>query len=123
MSLAYWENVNKEIKNKNTTQEYVSHKAGIKYHTFKGWIAKDVLPRIDDAIEIAGALGVSCEYLYRGRDFNVSTENQTLLDLARKYKDSLDDLEIIEPEKRKTIIEMLSMCAEMARKTPNQQIV
>jgi transcriptional regulator with XRE-family HTH domain len=62
----FWENVKKEIKLQNTTQEWVAKKAGISFSTFQGWISKAIYPRVNEAVSIAGALNTSIEYLVRG---------------------------------------------------------
>jgi transcriptional regulator with XRE-family HTH domain len=65
-SMAFWENVKKEIKRQNTTQEWTAKKAGISFNTFQGWISKKIYPRADDAVYIAEALNTSVEYLVTG---------------------------------------------------------
>ena len=62
----FWENVKKEIKLQNTTQEWVAKKAGISFNTFQGWISKTIYPRVNEAVRIAAALNTSVEYLVRG---------------------------------------------------------
>jgi transcriptional regulator with XRE-family HTH domain len=62
----FWENVKKEIKLQNTTQEWVAKKAGVSFNTFQGWISKAIYPRVNEAVRIAAALNTSIEYLVRG---------------------------------------------------------
>jgi transcriptional regulator with XRE-family HTH domain len=62
----FWEQVKKEIKQQNTTQEWVAKKAGISFNTLQGWISKGIYPRVNDAVRIAGALNTSVEYLVAG---------------------------------------------------------
>jgi transcriptional regulator with XRE-family HTH domain len=62
----FWENVKKEIKSQNTTQEWVAKTAGISFNTFQGWIAKGIYPRVNEAVRIAIVLNTSVEYLVRG---------------------------------------------------------
>ena len=66
----FWENVKKEIKSQNTTQEWVAKNSGISFNTFQGWISKGVFPRVNEAIRIAVSLNTSVEYLA-----NSSVEN------------------------------------------------
>jgi transcriptional regulator with XRE-family HTH domain len=72
----FWENVKKEIKYQNTTQEWVAKKAGISFNTLEGWIAKGIYPRVNDAVRIAVSLNISVEYLVSGavRDNRESIE-------------------------------------------------
>jgi transcriptional regulator with XRE-family HTH domain len=62
----FWENVKKEIKLQNTTQEWVAKKAGISFNTLQGWISKAIYPRVNEAVRIAAVLDTSVEYLFRG---------------------------------------------------------
>jgi transcriptional regulator with XRE-family HTH domain len=62
----FWENIKKEIKQQNTTQEWVAKKAGISFNTFQGWISKGIYPRVNDAVRISSALNTSVEYLVSG---------------------------------------------------------
>jgi transcriptional regulator with XRE-family HTH domain len=62
----FWENIKKEIRRQNTTQEWVAKKAGISFNTFQGWISKGIYPRVNDAVRIAAALNTSVEYLVLG---------------------------------------------------------
>ena len=59
----FWENVKKEIKLQNTTQEWVAKSAGISFNTFQGWISKGIYPRVNEAIRIAVSLNTTVEYL------------------------------------------------------------
>jgi len=62
----FWENVKKEIKLQNTTQEWVAKKADISFNTLQGWISKAIYPRVNEAVRIAAVLDTSVEYLLRG---------------------------------------------------------
>lgn len=121
MSLAFWENVNREIKKINTTQEWLSTKAGIKYMTFKGWVAKDVLPRVDDAVKLSKALGVSVEFLISGKDESTSFEEQHLLNQARKYHTVISDLEDMDEIQRNTMLIQIKAVADACRQTARQK--
>ena len=65
-ALVFWENVKKEIKSQNTTQEWVAKNSGISFNTFQGWISKGIYPRVNEAIRIAASLNTSVEYLANG---------------------------------------------------------
>ena len=62
----FWQNVKREIKQQNTTHEWVAKKAGISFNTFQGWISKGIYPRVHEAVCIAAALNTSVEYLVIG---------------------------------------------------------
>ena len=62
----FWENVKREIKSQNTTQEWVAKNSGISFNTFHGWMSKGKFPRLNEAVRIAVSLNVSVEYLVTG---------------------------------------------------------
>jgi|LSQX01.3.fsa_nt_gb transcriptional regulator with XRE-family HTH domain len=103
MGLSFWENVNIEIKRQNTTQEWLSGKAGVKYQTFKGWISKEIYPRVDEAVHIANALGVTVEYLFLGRDASATYEDMRILSLAKKHLQTLEALDSMNEQTRDII--------------------
>ena len=62
----FWENVKKEIKLQNTTQEWIAKNSGISFNTLQGWISKGLFPRVNEAVRIAVLLNTSVEYLISG---------------------------------------------------------
>ena len=68
MALAFWNNINRLIRQADTTQEVVAQKAGISVNTLRGWASKDIYPRVDDAYKVAKALGTTVEYLFTGEE-------------------------------------------------------
>jgi transcriptional regulator with XRE-family HTH domain len=65
-AVIFWENVKKEIRRQNTTQEWVAKTSEISFNTFQGWISKGIYPRVNDAVRIALALNTSVEFLANG---------------------------------------------------------
>lgn len=64
----FWTNVNNRLKEMNITQEKMCFEIGLSINTVRGWVSKDVLPRVDDAVSIALFLHTSAEYLVTGKD-------------------------------------------------------
>ena len=64
--LIFWENVKREIKAQNTTQEWLAKNSGISFNTLQGWMSKGIYPRVNEAIRIAVSLNSSVEYLVSG---------------------------------------------------------
>jgi transcriptional regulator with XRE-family HTH domain len=94
----FWENVKKEIKLQNTTQEWVAKKAGISFSTFQGWISKAIYPRVNEAVRIAAALGTSVEFLVRG----TVKDNTKVIDIICKQLPEIHNrLNIIEETVKK----------------------
>lgn len=115
MGLSFWENVNLEIKRQNTTQEWISGKAGIKYQTFKGWISKEIYPRVDEAVHIANALGVTVEYLFLGRDSSMTYEDMRILQLAKRHIEILEALDTMNDQTRDIIhAQIMAVAAKKA---------
>jgi transcriptional regulator with XRE-family HTH domain len=88
----FWENVKREIKLQNTTQEWVAKKAGISFNTFQGWIAKGIFPRINEAVRIAEILNASVEFLTSGA---VRDSRATLDKISRELSEVYTHLETI----------------------------
>ena len=85
----FWENVKKEIKTQNTTQEWVAQKTGISYNTFQGWISKRIFPRVNEAVLIAAALNTSVEYLFCGAEKDNTKTIDIICEQLPKMHDSL----------------------------------
>jgi transcriptional regulator with XRE-family HTH domain len=92
-AVVFWENVKKEIKLQNTTQEWVAKKAGISFNTFQGWISKAIYPRVNEAVRIAAALNTSVEYLIRG---TVKGNTRAIETICRQLPHMYDCLNIIQ---------------------------
>ena len=88
----FWENVKKEIKAQNTTQEWVAKNSGISFNTFQGWISKGVYPRVNEAIRIAASLNTSVEYLASGA---VQNNKKPLETICRNLPEIQERLELI----------------------------
>jgi hypothetical protein len=85
----FWENIKKEIKQQNTTHEWVAKKAKIKFNTFQGWISKGIYPRADEAVRIAAALNISVEHLVTGtmREWENTSSIKTIsYEVSQIYK-------------------------------------
>ena len=89
----FWENVKKEIKSQNTTQEWVAINSGISFNTFQGWISKGIYPRVNEAIRIAVSLNTSVEYLVNGAVKNNKKSIETICKHLPKIKEYLKDIE------------------------------
>jgi transcriptional regulator with XRE-family HTH domain len=85
----FWKTVKKEVDRQNTSFEYLYRKTGIPKGTFSSWKSRDIIPRADEAYKIAGALGVSIEYLLTGRDGTGGPSNPALEEIVG-YMVSLD---------------------------------
>jgi transcriptional regulator with XRE-family HTH domain len=103
MALLFWERVNKTIKTRGQKQEWLAEQTGIRYSTLKGWIAKHVLPRVDDAVKIACALEVSVEYLVEGSNSGVPREIDIFYTRYKKFSVLLEYLEELTFEQREDI--------------------
>jgi transcriptional regulator with XRE-family HTH domain len=103
----FWGRVKEEIKRQNTTQEWVSGKAGIILGTMHGWISKGRLPDVQDAQAIAHVLGVTVEYLVTGAD---STDPW-----IREHRQLIDDLKILPPDKLEEQEAALHAIADLIR--------
>jgi transcriptional regulator with XRE-family HTH domain len=62
----FWMRLKNEIKEKNTTQEWISGKIGVPLSTFRKWMTRKTYPNIKEGVEIAKLLETSAEYLVTG---------------------------------------------------------
>jgi transcriptional regulator with XRE-family HTH domain len=74
----FWMRLKKEIKAKNTTQEWIANKIGVPFGTFRKWMTRKTYPNIKEGVEIAKLLETSAEYLVTG------VEHEGLNDTERK---------------------------------------
>ena len=88
--LIFWENVKKEIKSQNTTQEWVAKNSGISFNTFQGWISKGVFPRVNEAVHIAVSLNTTVEYLVCGSVQNNKKPIEIISQHLPKIQEHLD---------------------------------
>ncbi|MDR2965667.1 MAG: helix-turn-helix domain-containing protein [Treponema sp.] len=86
----FWENVKKEIKSQNTTQEWVAQKSGISFNTFQGWMSKGIFPRANEAVRIAVSLNTSVEYLVKGAVQSNKKELEIICQSLPKIQKELD---------------------------------
>ena len=94
----FWENVKKEIKLQNTTQEWVAKKAGLSFNTLQGWISKAIYPKVNEAVRIAAVLDTSIEYLFRG---TVKTKRKAIEVINEQLPQMYDCLNLIQEAAKK----------------------
>ena len=77
---AFWNRVKKLIKSHNLSQRQFAEKIGIPLGSLEGMIYHNREPVLSLAVNIAGALGVTIEFLANGRDREIV--NKRLYELA-----------------------------------------
>jgi transcriptional regulator with XRE-family HTH domain len=80
----FWMRLKTEIKEKNTTQEWIARKIGVPFGTFRKWLTRKSYPSIKQGVEIAGLLETSAEYLITGYDPEVLSDEER--NLLRDYR-------------------------------------
>jgi len=74
-----------DIKQKNTTQEWIAGKIGVPFGTFRKWMTRKTYPNLKEGVEIAKLLETSAEYLATGvHPEGLSDEEQNMLASFRK---------------------------------------
>ena len=96
----FWENVKKEIKLQNTTQEWVAKNSGISFNTFQGWISKGIFPRVNEAIRIAGSLNTSVEYLVSN---SISNNKKPIVLICQNLGEIQEHLDLIKEAVKKLL--------------------
>lgn len=69
----FWDRVEEEISRQNTTFRWVAQKLGKPETTMSGWRKAKTIPRADDAIHLAEALGTTVEYLIAGERGHIAS--------------------------------------------------
>ena len=64
----FWIRLKKEIKAKNTTQEWIAGKIDVPLSTFRKWMTRKTYPNLKEGTEIAKLLETSAEYLVTGTE-------------------------------------------------------
>jgi len=84
--------VKKEVDRQRTSFEWLYQKTRIPKGTFSSWKNRGVVPRADEALLIAEALGVSMEYLLTGIDGPRGPSNRAAREIAEAlpFLDSYD---------------------------------
>jgi transcriptional regulator with XRE-family HTH domain len=81
----FWTRLKKEIKAKNTTQEWIAGKIGVPFGTFRKWMTRKTYPNLKEGIEIAKLLETSAEYLVTGIEpGGLSDTERKLISVYRK---------------------------------------
>lgn len=81
----FWVNVNNRLKELGVNQEIMCSEIGLSINTVRGWVSKDVLPRVDDGILIANFLHTSLEFLITGKEENQYKELlEKIVDIVEK---------------------------------------
>jgi len=94
-SEAFWRRVNRLIKEKNTTQEYICSIIGVHFGTFRAWSSGKIYPKLGDIFTLAQALDTSVNYLIFGTKTEpiIHTEyiiGKKVLDLIEIIKKAVD---------------------------------
>jgi transcriptional regulator with XRE-family HTH domain len=91
----FWTRLKEQIKEKNTTQEWIASKIGVPFGTFRKWLTRKTYPDLKQGLEIAGLLETSAEYLVTGSGPDIlSDEERKLLRDYRKL-DKADQENVI----------------------------
>ncbi|MCL2444166.1 MAG: helix-turn-helix domain-containing protein [Treponema sp.] len=85
----FWIRLKKEIKAKNTTQEWIAGQIGVPFGTFRKWMTRKTYPNLKEGVEIAKLLGISAEYLITGTEpEGMDNSERKLINAYRKLSSS-----------------------------------
>ena len=80
----FWQRVKSLLRQKKLTGEEISKACGISYNTWRGWIAKSIIPGLQDCVKIARCLDVSLDYLATGKERNSQAHIAEIQSLMKK---------------------------------------
>jgi len=84
-NMDFWERVKAQIKQQNTTQDWLAKETEIPFGTLKRWLNQKTMPNADQVLRISRALNTSIEYLLSGSA--TSTSNQMVEFSSTEEKD------------------------------------
>ena len=97
MGKTFRENLREELDYQDLTVKELSARTGIPKATLDCYLgARQTMPTADVAVKIAAELGVSVEYLVTGSDRRADSA-------GKKYKQILEDLKRLSPERLETV--------------------
>lgn len=88
----FYERVKVLAKKKKITIEAVANIAGLSIDSYNSYKRHDNLPRADEAVKIAEALGTSVEYLVTGKDSNSPANKPELLSALEELTKQIKSL-------------------------------
>ena len=80
----FYARVKSLAKAKKTTIEYVAKQAGLSLASYNAYRRHKNLPRADEALKIAQALGTTVEYLITGNEQESSASDKTLIEIQAR---------------------------------------
>ena len=80
----FWTNTLSVMNGRGLDQDRLADLAGISKNTLAGWIAKDRIPRADEAFRLAEILGTSVEFLLTGTEKERPRKAQLIADFLEK---------------------------------------
>jgi len=90
----FWKRVKNQIKKRGITQAKTAMACGISYNTFRGWMAKGIIPPLADAHALSLFLDVSLDYLIRGRRTDIiyaeRKKNHNTLEWVAYFRESAE---------------------------------
>ncbi|GHV18382.1 hypothetical protein FACS189493_7750 [Spirochaetia bacterium] len=86
----FWMRLKTEIKEKNTTQEWIAAQIEVPFGTFRKWLTRKTYPDLKQGVEIAGLLNTSAEYLVSGCDPEILSDEERKLVRDYRKLDSTD---------------------------------
>jgi transcriptional regulator with XRE-family HTH domain len=91
-TLKFWDRVKRLSKEKGITRQSAAEACGFSPGTFKGWMAKGILPTVVDAYFIAQFLGVTMEYLVAGKEGRANKQIEKARSLLSRADKELEKI-------------------------------
>ena len=90
---AFWDRIKTLIKKKGVTQAEAAKSCGINFYTFRNWMSVNMIPPVDDSYTLSRYLGVSIEYLIKGKETDrISKANADVLALLKRAEEKLSKI-------------------------------
>lgn len=90
--MTFFDRVKELVKFKNRTIKSFIEELGLNYGSYNTLRKSHNLPRGDECVKIANALGTTVEYLVTGQEREVANKRQELKNLLLQAIDKVDEL-------------------------------
>ncbi|MBR5097477.1 MAG: helix-turn-helix transcriptional regulator [Treponema sp.] len=99
--MGFKENLKSAIQYKGILVKELAAKSGVNKQTIDNYLSvHNSIPKVDIAVQLAQALGVSVEFLVTGSDDFCENATEDIVELVKRYKN-------LSPDKRRLVLDLV----------------
>ena len=112
----FWKRFDAKLREARLKQDWIAEKLGTDSKSISRWKRRNFYPDAWQASLIAEKLNTSVEYLVTGVEpLTMTISDRSLLDRAKFWRETISDLDEIEPPIREPFVRVIHETAERAR--------